>query len=95
MENILITLTSQTFSLNIFVAEDLKYEKGEGWVALNDTHDTFIGDQLEWFINLDKNKKKEIKADLKKANYSPKGCIKELKSLIKQAIKLDILRVKE
>lgn len=88
-------------TLNITVNEDLKREEREEGVLKNsgnitihdgrlDTKEVFW-DNLSYFFNIDKKKKKDIKSELKKKGQYYKGVVKDIKTLINRAKELDLL----
>lgn len=91
-----ITLSSNNFRLTILVDDNLKSDEQVmgffEYVGLGskDIHQ-LNWDALEWFIDIDKTKKEELKNDLVIRGIPPKGKIKEIKELIKEALKLKLL----
>jgi len=85
-------------TLNITVTKDLKKETGNlknfGYIQIHDwsihTEGVFW-DNLEWFFEINKDKKKEIKEELKEKGQYYKGVVKDIKRLIERAKELDLL----
>lgn len=85
-------------TLNISVTKDLKKEEGNlknfGYIQIHDgsihTEGVFW-DNLEWFFEINKDKKKEIKEELKEKGEYYKGVVKDIKRLIERAKELDLL----
>lgn len=90
-----IQLFSERFLLTIFVNPDLSCDKGEGFLSLMDKEETFIADNLSYFFDIDLEKKEELKGLLKTNGFETKGCVKELKALLKRAKKLGIIKIKK
>lgn len=91
----IVQLFSERFLLTIFVKPDLTFDKGDAFLSLMDKEETFIADNLSYFFDIDLDKKEELKRDLKKHGFETKGCVKELKALLKRANKLGIIKIKE
>ena len=90
-----VQLFSERFLLTIFVKPDLSYYDGNGFISLTDKEEIFIGDNLSYFFDIDLDKKEDLKGILKKHGFETKGCAKELKSLLKRANKLGIIKIEE
>lgn len=90
-----IQLFSERFLLTIFVNPDLSFDRGYGYLYLMDKEETFIGDNLNYYFDIDLYKKRELKRILKDNGIERKGCVKELKSLLKRAKKLGIIKIKK
>lgn len=90
-----VQLSSERFLLNIFVKPDLSYGDGNGFISLTDKEESFIGDNLSYFFDMDLEKKEEMKKILKDNGFETKGYVKELKALLKRANKLGIIKIKE
>lgn len=91
----IVQLFSERFLLTIFVKPDLSFDDGEGFLSLMDKEESFIGDNISYFFDIDLNKKEELKSDLKKHGFETKGCAKELKALLKRANKLGIIKIEK
>lgn len=85
-------------TLNVTVTKDLKKETGNlknfGYIQIHDGRVDTEGvfwDNLEWFFEINKDKKKEIKEELKEKGQYYKGVVKDIKRLIKRAKELDLL----
>lgn len=89
-----IQLFSERFLLTIFVKPDLSFDRGDGFLSLIDGGESFIGDNLSYFFDIDLYKKRELKGILKANGFETKGCVKELKALLKRANKLGIIKIK-
>lgn len=90
-----IQLFSERFSLTIFINPDLSFDRGDGFLSLMDEKETFIANNLSYFFDIDSYKKQELKGVLKDKGFETKGCVKELKSLLKRAKKLGIIKIKK
>lgn len=90
-----IQLLGERFSLTIFVNHDLSFDKGHGFLSLTDKEETFIADNLSYYFDIDSYKKRELKRILKHNGFETKGCVKELKALLKRANKLGIIKIKK
>lgn len=90
-----VQLFSERFLLTIFVKPDLSFDKGEGFLSLMDKEETFIGDNIIYFFDMDLDKKEELKKLVKDHGFETKGCVKELKALLKRANKLGIIKIEE
>jgi hypothetical protein len=86
-----IQLFSERFLLTIFVKPDLSFDIGYGLLSLIDKRKAFISDNLSYFFDIDLEKKEELKGILKDNGFETKGCVKELKVLLKRANKLGII----
>src|SRR5690606_2203865 len=89
-------------TLNITVTKDLKKETGNlknfGYIQIHDGRVDTEGvfwDNLEWLFEINKDKKKEIKEELKEKGQYYKGVVKDIKRLIERAKELDLLWIKE
>lgn len=89
-----IQLSSERFLLTIFVKPDLSFDRGDGFLSLIDGGESFIGDNLNYYFDIDLYKKRELKGILKANGFETKGCVKELKALLKRANKLGIIKIK-
>lgn len=85
-------------TLNIPLTKDLKKQKGNlknfGYIQVHDgsIHTTEVfWDNLTYFFDIDKVKKKDIKKELKEKGQYYKGVVKDIKVLIKRAKELDLL----
>lgn len=90
-----IQLLGERFLLTIFVKTDLSFDRGEGFLSLTDKGETLIADNLSYYFDIGLYKKEELKGILKDKGFETKGCVKELKSLLKRAKKLGIIKIKE
>jgi HKD family nuclease len=89
-------------TLSVTVTKDLKKEEGNlknfGYIQIHDgsiyTEEVFW-DNLEWFFKINKDKKKEIKEELKEKGQYYKGVVKDVKRLVERAKELDLLWIKE
>ena len=90
-----VQLFSERLLLTIFVKPDLSSDKGEGFLSLMDKEETFIADNLSYFFDIDLDKKEELKGILKSNGFETKGCVKELKALLKRANKLGIIKIEK
>lgn len=85
-------------TLNVIVTKGLKKETGNlknfGYIQIHDgsihTEGVFW-DNLEWFFEITKDKKKEIKEELKEEGQYYRGVVKDIKRLIERAKELDLL----
>lgn len=89
-----IQLFSGRFLLTIFVNPDLSFDRGDGFLSLMDKGQTFIADNLSYYFDIDSYKKEELKGILKDNGFETKGCVKELKALLKRANKLGVIKIK-
>lgn len=100
MENIQtsVELHLNNTTLVVSVRDNLKKQKGNlknfGYIKIHDgrldTEEVFW-DNLKWFFEINKDKKKEIKEELKDKGQYYKGVIKDIKRLIERAKELDLL----
>lgn len=98
--NVEFWLNSTT--LSVAVTEDLKKEDGNlknfGYIKIHDgrldTEEVFW-DNLKWFFEINKDKKKEIKKELKDKGQYYRGVVKDIKVLIKRAKELDLIWTEE
>lgn len=90
-----IQLSSERFLLTIFVNPDLSFDRGYGYLYLMDKEETFVADNLNYYFDIDSYKKRELKGILKDNGFETKGCVKELKALMKRANKLGIIKIKK
>lgn len=91
----IVQLFSERFLLTIFVKPDLSFDKGEGFLSLMDKEEIFIADNISYYFDMDLDKKEDMKGILKANGFETKGCVKELKALLKRANKLGIIKIEE
>ena len=85
-------------TLKVTVTKDLKKEEGNlknfGHIQIHDgsihTEGVFW-DNLSYFFEINKDKKKEIKEELKEKGQYYRGVVKDVKRLIERAKELDLL----
>lgn len=93
-----VELHLNNVTLSISVTKDLKKEEGNlknfGYIQIHDgsihTEGVFW-DNLSYFFEINKDKKKEIKEELKEKGQYYKGVTKDIKRLIRRAKELDLL----
>lgn len=93
--NTTIQLSSERFLLTVSVNPDLSFDRGDGFLSLMDKSETFVADNLNYYFDIDLDIKKELKEILKYNGFETKGCVKELKALLKRANKLGIIKIKK
>lgn len=94
-----VKLTKGNVTLGINVSEDLKLCKNEkaencGYIQVTDGYidsKEVFWDNINWFLHIDDEKKKEIVEELKEKGQHYKGVIKDIKSVVKRALKLNLL----
>jgi hypothetical protein len=90
-----IQLSSERFLLTIFVNPNLSFDRGYGYLYLKDKEETFVADNIWNDFDIDSDIKEELKEILKDNGLETKGCVKELKALLKRANKLGIIKILE
>jgi len=85
-------------TLVVSVRDNLKKQKGNlknfGHISIHDgSRDTeeVFWDNISYFFEIDRKKKKSIKKELKEKGQYYKGVVKDIKALIKRAKELDLL----
>lgn len=96
-----VVLSTYVVELHISVNKKLKKQKGNlinfGYIDIvkqESNEESVNWDNLEWFFDIDEEKEKELIDELKEKNLYNKGVIKDIKKLIKKAIKLNLLTKK-